>query len=108
MRVRKGRPDHVPENSKYTGFAVRSEQWRLVSKDALYDIKSDPGEKSNVIKAHPEVAENMLKAYDAWWSEVRPLMINEDASLDKKPPFIIQFELQKKATGIPDWIPPQL
>jgi arylsulfatase len=36
--VRKGRPDHVPENSKYTGFAVRSEQWRLVSNKALYYI----------------------------------------------------------------------
>ncbi|WP_136062082.1 sulfatase-like hydrolase/transferase [Pontiella sulfatireligans] len=108
MRVRKGRPDHVPEHSKYTGFAVRSEQWRLVKNREMYDIDNDPGEKNNVIKEHPEVAQNMLKAYDAWWSEVRSLMINEDASLDKEPPFIVQFELQKKKTGIPDWIPPQL
>ncbi len=108
MRVRKGRPDHVPENSKYTGFAVRSEQWRLVSNKALYDIENDPSEKNNVIKAHPEVVRNMQTAYDAWWDEVRPLMINEDASLDKEHPFIVQFELQKKTTGIPDWIPPQL
>ena len=108
MRVRKGRPDHVPENSKYTGFAVRSEQWRLVSNKALYDIENDPGEKKNVIKAHPEVVRNMQAAYDAWWDEVRPLMINEDASLDVEAPFIVQFELQKKTTGIPGWIPPQL
>ncbi|MHC4883062.1 MAG: arylsulfatase [Planctomycetota bacterium] len=108
MRVRKGRPDHVPENSKYTGFAVRNEKWRLVKNRELYDIDNDPCEKNNVIKEHPEVAQQMLKAYDAWWDEVRPLMINEDASLDKEPPFIVQFELQKKTTGIPDWIPPQL
>jgi arylsulfatase len=108
MRVRKGRPDHVPENSKYTGFAVRSEKWRLVKNRELYDIDNDPCEKKNLFKAHPEVVQNMLTAYDAWWDEVRPLMINEDASLDKEPPFIVQFELQKKKTGIPDWIPPQL
>jgi len=108
MRVRKGRPDHVPENSKYTGFAVRNEKWRLVKNRELYDIDNDPCEKKNLFNAHPEVVQNMLKAYDAWWDEVRPLMINEDASLDKEPPFIVQFELQKKTTGIPDWIPPQL
>jgi len=49
----------------------------------------------------------MLAAYGAWWSEVRPLMINEDASLDKEAPFIIQFESQKKTTDIPDWTPPK-
>lgn len=50
----------------------------------------------------------MLAAYDKWWDEVRPLMINEDASLDQEPPFIIEFELQKKTKGIPDWTAPQL
>jgi arylsulfatase len=108
MRVRKGRPDHDPEHSKYKSFAVRSEQWRLVGKDALYDVTNDPGETNNVIKEHPKVAQNMLASYEAWWSEVRPLMNNEDASLDKEPPFIVQYELQKKKIGIPDWIPPQL
>ena len=86
---------------------MRSEQWRLVKNRELYDIEYDPGEKNNVIKAHPEVVRNMQKAYDAWWDEVRPLMINEDASLDKEHPFIVQFELQNQATGIPDWTPPQ-
>jgi arylsulfatase len=108
MRVRKGRPDHVPENSKYTAFAVRNEKWRLVNNRELYDIDNDPCEKKNLFKAHPEVAQQMVAAYDTWWDEVRPLMINEDASLDKEPPFIVQYELQKKTTGIPDWIPPQL
>ena len=108
MRVRKGRPDHVPENSKYTSFAVRSEKWRLVNNRDLYDIDNDPGEKKNRLKAHPEVARQMLAAYDDWWDEVRPLMINEDASLKNDAPFIVEYELQKKTTGIPDWCPPQL
>ena len=108
MPVRKGRPDHVPENSKYTAFAVRNEKWRLVSNAQLYDIENDPGEKKNLFKANPEVAAQLLEVYDAWWDEVRPLMINEDASLDNDAPFITDYQLQKKTKGIPAWIPPQL
>jgi hypothetical protein len=37
-------------------FAVRDENWRLVHGDQLYEISKDPGEKTNVIKQHPEVA----------------------------------------------------
>jgi arylsulfatase A-like enzyme len=108
MRVRKGRPDHVPENSKYTSFAVRNEKWRLVKNSELYAIKNDPGETKNLFKTHPEVVQQMLKAYDAWWNEVRPLMINEAASHDNDAPFIVEFELQKNTTGIPTWSAPQL
>ncbi len=107
MRVRKGQPDHDPENSKYTGFAVRSETWRLVNNRELYDIDKDPGETRNLFKAHPEVVAKMLAAYEAWWDEVRPLMVNEDASLDQEAPFIVEFESQKETTGIPNWAPPQ-
>jgi arylsulfatase A-like enzyme len=108
MRVRKGRPDHVPENSKYTSFAARNEKWRLVSNRYLYDIENDPCEKKNLFSDNPEVVQQMLAAYDAWWDEVRPLMINEDASLENEAPFIVDYELQKKTSGIPDWVAPQL
>jgi arylsulfatase A-like enzyme len=101
-------PPSTPESAKDIAFAVRSEKWRLVANKELYDIDNDPCEKNNLINEHPEIVQNMLEAYEAWWDEVRPLMINEDASLDKDPPFIVQFELQKKKTGIPDWIPPEL
>ncbi len=58
--------------------------------------------------AQPEVVAKMLAAYEAWWDEVRPLMVNEDASLDQEAPFIVEFESQRDTTGIPDWTPPQL
>jgi arylsulfatase A-like enzyme len=101
-------PAGSPDSSKYKGFAVRSEKWRLVANKELYDIDNDPCETINLIAAHPEVVQNMMKAYDAWWDEVRPLMINEDASLDVEAPYVVQYELQKKTTGIPDWIAPEL
>ena len=97
-----------PDKAKHESFAVRSEKWRLVGKNSLYDIDNDPGEQKNVIKEHPEIAQKMLKAYDSWWDEVRPLMINEDAPLDTGKPFIAQFDKQKNERGIPNWIPPKL
>jgi len=103
-----GQGDCNPDNAKHKNFAVRNEKWRLVGKDSLYDIQKDPGEATNVIAAHPEVAAEMLKAYDGWWAEVRPLMVNEDASLDTGKPFVEQFNKQKAAGGIPDWVPPAI
>lgn len=96
-----------PDQAKFKGFAVRNERWRLVG-NALYDITQDPGETQDIAKEHPEVAAELRKAFEAWWDEVRPLMVNEDAPLDGGKPFVEQFEKQKQETGIPDWIPPQL
>ena len=50
----------------------------------------------------------MLKKYDAWWDEVRPLFVNEDAPLDTGKPFVELFNKQKAACGIPDWKEPNL
>ena len=105
-RWSKGNTD--PDQDKYKRFAVRNEKWRLVGKKDLYDIDADPGETKNVIDENPAVAEKMLKAYDGWWQEVRPLMVNEDATLDTGKPFVELFEKQKAAGGIPDWKAPEL
>lgn len=97
-----------PDAAKYAGFAVRSKKWRLVGKDLLYDMENDPGETSNVIADHPEVAGEMLAAYEKWWGAVRPFMVNEDETLEKQQPFVEQFNKQKTESGIPDWIEPQI
>jgi len=102
-----GKGNTDPDEAKYEGFAVRSQRWRLVGKNELYDIETDPGEKKNVAKENPKVVAEMLKAYDAWWAEVRPMMVNEDASLDIEQPFRVQFEKQKKEKGIGQWSHPR-
>ena len=91
-----GRGNSDPDKAKYTDFAVRNERWRLVGKDELYDINADPGEQNNVAEQKPEVVQEMLKVYDAWWDKVRPMMVNEDAPITKEKPFIDQYEKQKK------------
>jgi len=102
-----GKGNTDPDAAKYKRFAIRNKKWRLVDHQ-LYDIENDPGETTNVSDDHPEVVKDMLKKYDAWWTEVRPLMVNEDASLDTGKPFEEFFNKQKAAGGIPDWKAPAL
>lgn len=102
-----GKGDSNPDNFKYKGFAVRNEKWRLVG-TSLYNIDKDPSQKTDVSKQHPEVVAEMKKSYDAWWSEVRPMMINEDATLETNKPFIDLYEKQKANGGIPNWEEPKL
>ena len=101
-----GNPD--PEAARYQRFAVRSERWRYEAGDKPFDIDADPGQRTNVIDQHPQVAAQMRAAYDAWWESVRPLMVNEDAPLAPERPYHVGFEQQQQAGGIPDWQPPVL
>ena len=43
----------------------------------LYDLSKDPGQDNNIAADNKEIMEKMKAAYDKWWDEVRPLMINE-------------------------------
>ncbi len=108
--VHKGRWPRESDIDKfqYKNFAVRSERFRLINGKELYDIDADPGETKNVIDQHPEVAKKMLAAYDAWWKETRPLMVNEDVPLAKNRPFFVLYERQLVKTGIPAWKAPNL
>ncbi|MEP2776159.1 MAG: arylsulfatase [Luteolibacter sp.] len=103
-----GKGDTNPDDWKDKKYAVRNEKWRLVGPGELYDIVNDPGETKNVFKEHPEVVSEMQKAYDAFWAEARPLMVNEDASLDVEKPFEANYLKQKESTGIPNWVAPEL
>ncbi len=103
-----GKGDSNPDSYKDRKFAVRSDKWRLVGTDTLYDIENDPGETTNVMDQHPEVAAELRKAYEAWWAKARPLMVNEDAPLDVEKPFEANYLKQKADGGIPDWVVPAL
>ena len=64
--------------SKYKGCAIQNARFTLVKNEELYDLKADPGETKNVIAAHPEVVAKLRAAYDQWWTEVQPLLVNEN------------------------------
>jgi arylsulfatase len=75
------------EESKYAKCAVRTSRFRLVNNIELYDIRSDPGETTNVIEQYPDQVASMRKAYDQWWSEILPCLENEDAVGPEVNPF---------------------
>jgi len=97
-----------PDDFKWVDFAVRNQRFRLVGEDRLYDLLTDPGQTVNVIGEHPEIARAMRTAYEQFWAEARPLMVNEAAPMSPTRPFHVGYERQKAAGGIPDWIPPRL
>jgi arylsulfatase A-like enzyme len=52
--------------------AVMTDRWRLVNRDELYDMASDPGQKTNVAQEHAEVARRLQAAYERYWASVSP------------------------------------
>ncbi|TWU58596.1 Arylsulfatase [Rubripirellula tenax] len=73
--------------SKYSKAAIQNSRFSLVENTALYDLKADPGETKNVIDQHPEIVTQLRAAYDAWWNDIQPLMVNEDVMPVKINPF---------------------
>ncbi|NLX12291.1 MAG: arylsulfatase [Phycisphaerales bacterium] len=45
----------------------------------LYDLRADPGETTNIIARHPDVAAKLATAYDRWWKGILPDLVNEEA-----------------------------
>ena len=72
------------------------------------DTLNDPGQTTKVIARHPETAAAMKAAYAAYWSEARPLMVNETSKGPEVPPYHAWFAEQEKSGGIPAWEKPQL
>lgn len=79
-------PGKVAE-AKYSNCSIQDSRYSLVNNRELYDLKEDPGESKNVIDQHPDVVAKLRKAYDQWWEEVQPLLVNEDAKGPRINPF---------------------
>jgi arylsulfatase len=97
-----------PDDYQWQGFAVRNQRFRFVNNKALYDLEKDPGQATNVIDQHPDVVREMRAAYDAWWKDTRPLMVNEDVPMSPTRPYHVWFNRQQQEKGIPDWQEPEL
>lgn len=96
-----------PNDHQWEKFAVRNQQYRLVG-DQLFDMQDDPGQTTDVSSRHPDVVAAMRTAYDAFWKEARPLMVNEGVPMSPTRPFHELYRKQQESTGIPDWMPPSL
>lgn len=57
---------------KWQATVGMTSRWRLVDNEELYDIKRDPGQKTNVFAQHSDVVEKIRKDFDTYWSKVTP------------------------------------
>lgn len=118
-----------PEDFRGVNYSVRNQKYRYVSAQggggkakgkagkgapsvprgpALYDMEADPGQTTDVIEAHPEVAAAMKAAFDQYWTEAIPLMVNETAEMSPTRPYHEWYREQEAAGGIPEWVAPEL
>lgn len=73
--------------SKYKACSIRNSRFTLVNNVELYDLQNDPGESKNVIEQFPDEVKSLRAAYDKWWDDVQPLLVNENAFGPKVNPF---------------------
>jgi arylsulfatase A-like enzyme len=71
--------------------ALMNKNWRLVDGTELYDLNTDPEQRTNVAEQHPELMKEFLAKYDKWWAEISP-------TFEEKPYFIIGNEAENPTT----------
>lgn len=45
-------------------------EWRLINGRALYDLRADPEQRSDVAAQHPDVVARLRADYESWWEQV--------------------------------------
>jgi arylsulfatase A-like enzyme len=65
--------------AKHINCSIQNSRFTLVNNRELYDLEADPGEEHNILADHPEVVARLRTAYDQWWDEVQPMLVNENA-----------------------------
>lgn len=84
------------ERAKYKLCSIRNSRFRLVENKALYDLVADRGESQDVSAEHPEVVTELRAAYEKWWSDVQPLLVNEDVPIPAENAFKVRYESQQR------------
>jgi arylsulfatase A-like enzyme len=75
-------PGTAPEKFIKEGCAIRNNRFSLVRGEndwQLFDLKQDPGQSADIAARQPELVKQLSTAYDQWWADVLPDLVNEDA-----------------------------
>ncbi|GLR18456.1 N-acetylgalactosamine-6-sulfatase [Portibacter lacus] len=60
----------VPEPWRRT--SLMQGKWRLIDGIELYDLSSDPEQRTNIADQYPEKVKAFKTYYDQWWEEISP------------------------------------
>lgn len=72
---------------KYKNVSIRNSRYALVNNAELFDLKVDPGQRSNLIDRRPEVAAELRREYERWWDSIQVGLVNENVEGPKINPF---------------------
>ena len=83
-----------PDEWKFKMCSVRNARWHLVSANGarepkweLFDVGTDPGETRDMAASQPAVVNDLAASYDRWWTEIKPMLVNENAKGPRINPF---------------------
>jgi arylsulfatase B len=77
----KGTADSLPDRTLVVQYgqipkkwesAIIWNKWRVVNGTELYDLRTDPGQKTDIASKHPDVLSRMRDYYEGWWTGVEP------------------------------------
>ncbi|CDF78723.1 arylsulfatase [Formosa agariphila KMM 3901] len=60
----------VPEAWRRT--SLMQGKWRLVDGTELYDLNTDPEQRTNIADKHPKKMDDFKTAYNLWWEDLLP------------------------------------
>jgi arylsulfatase A-like enzyme len=55
---------------KWQNASVKTERWRLTNGEKLYDIQTDPRQRTDLAAEHPDVVARLRSEYEAWWNHL--------------------------------------
>ncbi len=98
-----------PNSLKYKMCSVRSKRWHLVSEQGaaqpkwqLFDLQTDYAETTDVAEKHPDIVSEHAAAFEKFWSEALPLMVNEKAVGPSINPFQAMYYKQFGGSPTPE------
>ncbi len=56
--------------TKWKNSAVKTDRWRLVNGEKLYDITIDPRQNTDVAGKNPKVVDELRQAYENYWADL--------------------------------------
>lgn len=62
----------IEQPERWRRTSVMQGSLRLVNENELYDLKSDPGQCTNIAEKYPEKMIELKRAYDKWWNDISP------------------------------------
>jgi len=81
-RVTVADTQRIANPAKWRLSSAMKQRWRLVNGTELYDLATDPGQRTDIADSHPDVVADIRAGYEKWWHIV-------SEQFDRDIPFVI-------------------